>query len=249
MKKKPPIDINVQVLTTGYWPISQSVICTLPQEITKTCDYFKDFYIDKHTGRKVTWQYNMGTADIKANGFAKKYELNVSTFQMLILLLFNEQSTLTFNEIAQQTKIPTQDLKKNVLALTVKNIQHDRILIKDKETTMSADTKFELNTDFKSKLIKVKISPVVLKESKEQFQETQQKLDEERKWAMDATVVRIMKARKVMEHRDLVLECTQQLSGRFFPSPEQLKKRIESLIEREYLERSKDSRTKYNYLA
>jgi cullin 3 len=247
--KKAPIDINVQVLTTGYWPISQSVNCTLPLEITNTCNFFRDFYVDKHTGRKITWQYNMGTADIKANCFSKKYELNVSTFQMLILLLFNDETSLTFNEIAQQTKIPTQDLKKNVLALTVKNIQHDRLLNKDKETTMSPDTVFELNSDFKSKLIKVKISPVVLKESKEQFEETQQKMDEERKWAMDATVVRIMKARKVMEHRDLVLECTNQLQGRFMPSPEQLKKRIESLIEREYLERSKDSRTKYNYLA
>jgi cullin 3 len=247
--KKAPIDINVQVLTTGYWPISQSVMCNLPLEITNTCNFFRDFYVDKHTGRKITWQYNMGTADIKANCFSKKYELNVSTFQMLILLLFNDETSLTFNEIAQQTKIPTQDLKKNVLALTVKNIQHDRLLNKDKETTMSPDTVFELNSEFKSKLIKVKISPVVLKESKEQFEETQQKMDEERKWAMDATVVRIMKARKVMEHRDLVLECTNQLQGRFMPSPEQLKKRIESLIEREYLERSKDSRTKYNYLA
>jgi len=88
-----------------------------------------------------------------------------------------------------------------------------------------------------------------LKETKEEVEETQQKLDEERKWTLDATIVRIMKARKTLEHRTLVLETTQQLQSRFMPSPDLIKKRIESLIEREYLERSKDSRSKYNYVA
>jgi cullin 3 len=39
------------------------------------------------------------------------------------------------------------------------------------------------------------------------------------------------------------------LSARFVPNPIIIKKRIESLIEREYLERSKNDRKVYNYLA
>ena len=45
-----------------------------------------------------------------------------------------------------------------------------------------------------------------------------------------------------MEHSNLISECTKQLQSRFMPNPVIIKKRIESLIEREYLERSKNDR-------
>lgn len=179
---------------------------------------------------------------MRANGFNRKYELNVSTYQMIILLLYNQKDEWTYGEIAEATKIPPQELKKNLLALTVKSKTHDRVLCKDKEKQLTKETKFTANNDFKSKLIKVKILPVVLKESKQQVQETQQRLDEERKWQMDACIVRVMKARKTLYHRELVSEVQRQLQHRFTPTPEAIKKRIESLIEREYLERSKDDR-------
>ncbi|KAH9972784.1 cullin 3, isoform CRA_b [Lactifluus volemus] len=57
-----------------------------------------------------------------------------------------------------------------------------------------------------------------------------------------------MKSRKHMTHNDLVNEATRQLSSRFLPNPLNIKKRIEAVIEREYLERCED-RKSYNYLA
>jgi len=50
-----------------------------------------------------------------------------------------------------------------------------------------------------------------------------------------------------MQHGELVHEVTRQLSSRFNPNPLDIKKRIEQLIEREYLERCDDRRS-YNYL-
>jgi len=52
-----------------------------------------------------------------------------------------------------------------------------------------------------------------------------------------------------MEHSNLISEVTHQLASRFMPNPLIVKKRIESLIEREYLERSASDRKVYNYLA
>jgi len=144
---------------------------------------------------------------------------------MLILILFNSKEEYTYGDILNTTKIPPQEVKKNLLALTVKSKNHDKILSKD-TTSLTKDTKIVANSDFKSKSIKVKILPVVLKETKEEQEDTQQKLDEERKWTLDATVVRIMKARKTLEHRTLVLETTQQLQSRFMPSPELIKKEL-----------------------
>jgi len=66
---------------------------------------------------------------------------------------------------------------------------------------------------------------------------------------LPAAIVRIMTARKTMHHNELIAEVTKQLSVRFNASPQFIKKRIESLIEREYLERANDDRRVYNYVA
>lgn len=58
-----------------------------------------------------------------------------------------------------------------------------------------------------------------------------------------------MKTRKQMQHNQLIAEVTRQMSGRFTPPPQLIKLRIESLIEREYLQRSAADRRLYNYLA
>ena len=44
-------------------------------------------------------------------------------------------------------------------------------------------------------------------------------------------------------------QVTRQLSSRFLPNPTVIKKRIESLIEREFLERDANDRKLYRYLA
>lgn len=59
---------------------------------------------------------------------------------------------------------------------------------------------------------------------------------------MEAAIVRIMKTRKTLDNNNLVAEVTKQLSSRFRPTPQLIKKRIESLIEREYLERTEGDR-------
>ena len=64
-----------------------------------------------------------------------------------------------------------------------------------------------------------------------------------------AAIVRIMKTRKTLDHQKLVLEASTQLMRHFKPDPRQIKKRIEDLIAREYLERDASNSTVYKYLA
>lgn len=64
---------------------------------------------------------------------------------------------------------------------------------------------------------------------------------------MDAAIVRIMKTRKELSHQQLVAELLAQL--RFPVKPADIKKRIESLLEREFLERDSDDPNIYRYLA
>ncbi|KAL3688992.1 hypothetical protein R1sor_015301 [Riccia sorocarpa] len=242
--------IAVQVLTTGSWPTQSGARCNLPTEILTMCDKFKAYYLSTHTGRRLTWQTNMGTADLKATfGANNKHELNVSTYQMCILLLFNMADRLNYREIEQATDIPSQDLKRNLQSLACvkgKNVLRKEPMSKD----ISEDDVFIFNDKFQSKFYKVKISTVVAqKESEPEKQETRQKVEEDRKPQIEAAIVRIMKSRRVLDHNNIISEVTKQLQARFLPNPAVIKKRIESLIEREFLERDRVDRKLYRYLA
>ena len=74
-------------------------------------------------------------------------------------------------------------------------------------------------------------------------------VEEERRHQIEAAIVRIMKSRKTLAHNELVAEVCRQLAVRFTPIPQSIKKRIESLIEREYIQRHKDDPKQYNYMA
>ncbi|KAL5981116.1 Cullin-3A [Asimina triloba] len=241
--------LAVQVLTTGSWPTQASTTCNLPAEILGLCERFRSYYLGTHTGRRLSWQTNMGTADLKATFGKQKHELNVSTYQMCILMLFNSADHLRYKEIEQATEIQAPDLKRCLQSLACvkgKNVLRKEPMSKD----IGEDDAFFFNDKFNCKFYKVKIGTVVAqKESEPEKQETRQRVEEDRKPQIEAAIVRIMKSRKVLDHNNIVAEVTKQLQSRFLPNPVVIKKRIESLIEREFLERDKVDRKLYRYLA
>jgi cullin 3 len=120
-----------------------------------------------------------GSAELKATFGAKKHELSVSTYQMVILLLFNDRGDLSYKDLKEMSGIPIADLKKNLLSLSSAKY---KILNKEPDSKKVDDTDtFSFNSKFKSKLFKVKVMTVVQKESEPERQETRQKVDEDRK--------------------------------------------------------------------
>ncbi|KAL0421103.1 UNVERIFIED_CONTAM: Cullin-3A [Sesamum latifolium] len=112
------------------------------------------------------------------------------------------------------------------------------------------DDAFSVNDKFISKLRKVKIGTVVAqKETEPEKQETRERLEEDRKPQIEAAIVRIMKSRRVLDHNNIISEVTKQLQSRFLANPGKIKKRIESLIDRDFLERDNVDRRLYRYLA
>ena len=62
---------------------------------------------------------------------------------------------------------------------------------------------------------------------------------------MQSAIVRIMKSRKKMKHVVLVQETISQIKNRFTPKIPDIKKSIDQLIEKEYLERLEDDELGY----
>ncbi|XP_069999236.1 cullin-3 [Penaeus vannamei] len=180
----------------------------------------------------------------------RKHIIQVSTYQMVILMLFNTRDKLTYEEIQNETDIPDRDLVRALQSLALGK-PAQRVLVKSPKTKeMESSHEFTVNDSFTSKLYRVKIQAVAAKgESEPERKETRSKVDEDRKHEIEAAIVRIMKARRRMTHNNLVAEVTDQLKSRFLPSPILIKKRIESLIEREYLARTPEDRKIYSYVA
>ncbi|KAI9249557.1 Cullin [Sporodiniella umbellata] len=247
---KPSMEVSVTVLTSTFWPmnLSTSPQCSMPPTLVEACERFEKFYFSRHSGRRLTWQPQMGSADVRGTFEKSKHLLNVSTYAMAVLLQFNQHDTLSWQELKTATQIADVDLKRTLQSLACTKYKILKKASKGRDI-LEEDT-FSFNEQFTCPLARIKIQAVASKvENDSERKNTQDKVEEERKHQVEAAVIRIMKDRKTMEHNLLIAEVTKQLGSRFLPSPLMIKKRIEALIDREYLERSTSDRRAYHYLA
>jgi len=261
------VDLSVRVLTTGFWPGQNAPPpINLSRVPAQTFDVFKNFYLAKHSGRILTLQPSTGTADLNAIFYpkkerdgeeggeqpkAKKHILCVNTYQMVLLLMFNTREKITYEEMKEETLIPDRELTRALQPLSVGKTSQ-RILQKTPKTKdIEPSHVFTVNEAFTSQFHRVKIQQASARqgEAEPERNETRKKVDEDRKHEIEACIVRIMKSRKQLNHNQLVTEVVEQLNKRFQPSPIIIKKRIEGLIEREYIKRSDHDRKLYIYLA
>ncbi|XP_034739500.1 cullin-4B [Etheostoma cragini] len=239
------IELTVNILTMGYWPTYVPMEVHLPPEMVRLQEIFKTFYLGKHSGRKLQWQSTLGHCVLKAEYKEGKKELQVSLFQTLVLLMFNEGEEFTLEEIKLATGIEDSELRRTLQSLACGKA---RVLTKiPKSKDVEDGDKFSCNDDFKHKLFRIKINQIQMKETVEEQASTTERVFQDRQYQIDAAIVRIMKMRKTLSHNLLMSEVYNQL--KFPVKPADLKKRIESLIDRDYMERDKENPNQYNYVA
>jgi len=231
------VDPHFQVLGTGFWPLNPPTTKFIaPQEIVKTTERFQTFYFDKHSGRKLTWLWQLCKGEIKANYIKNTkvpYTFQVSTYQMGILLLYNENDSLDYTDIEKATSLAPDVLEPNLGILVKAKV----LLATPDDSKPCPGTTYTLNYNFKAKKIKVNLNIQVKSEQKHEADDTHKTVEEDRKLLLQSAIVRIMKSRKRMKHVQLVQEVIQQVKARFPPKVPDIKKNIEALMEKDYIER------------
>ncbi|CAH1431725.1 unnamed protein product [Lactuca virosa] len=225
----PGIDLTVTVLTTGFWPSYKSSDLSLPAEMVKCVEVFKEFYQTKTKHRKLTWIYSLGTCNVNGKFDQKTIELILGTYQAAALLLFNASDRLSYSDIKTQLNLADEDVVRLLQSLSCAKY---KILIKEPASrTVSETDSFHFNSKFTDRMRRIRIPLPPVDERKKVVED----VDKDRRYAIDASIVRIMKSRKVLGHQQLVMECVEQLGRMFKPDFKAIKKRIEDLITREKL--------------
>lgn len=239
------LDLGVNVLTSGFWPTYPTVEVTLPAHMVRIQTAFTDYYQAQHKNRRLRWQNSLGDCTLSAAFPKGEKDLQVTLYMTLVLLLFNDAEKLTFTEIQTATNIEADECRRVLQALA---LGKTKILIKRPKGREVLDGDFfAVNDSFSNPRKRVKVMAIQFKETAAETKATQEEVEQDRVYLIDAAIVRIMKTRKSLKHAQLVSDCLAQL--KFPVKLPVVKKCIESLIEREYLERDPDSAQTYRYLA
>jgi cullin 1 len=245
-------DLQILVLATGSWPLQPpSTNFAIPKELT-TCERsFQNFYQSQHSGRKINWLMQFSKGELKTKYTQKTILFQCSTYQMGVLLLFNDEDILTGEAIQETSQLNDAALKSTLMSL----IKTKVLLMAPKDVpSITKKHKFTLNAQYKNKRQRVLIN-IPANEPKEpgsgdnKVSDTQRIIEEDRKLQIQAAVVRIMKSRKTLNHGNLMSEVLQQLQNRFKPKIPMIKKCIDILIEKEYLQRVEGQKDMYSYVA
>lgn len=272
--EKMPVDIDVVVVTDGLWPqLPVLPLQHVPKEIQRSIQLFSHFYMGLHKGRRLDFLYSQGTAEVRLNvpKLRKPYELNIPTFCLPVLLLFQTDDVrLTPTQIAEQVGMTPQDTSRAIASLSratqlstgVLNIENpsapsQSVTTAPTNAVLTANSIVSYNQGFKSRTNKVKFAAAQQKAAAGGGSSSsasggitgdgiggnksaKEIVEEDRKFRIDATIVRIMKSRRAMNHSLLVTEAITALKSGFAATPAQIKHRIENLIDREFLIRNEE---------
>ncbi|OTB15661.1 hypothetical protein K445DRAFT_11893 [Daldinia sp. EC12] len=243
--EKQPLDSTYSILGTSFWPLTPpNTTFNPPAEIQTDIDRFTLFYKNKHEGRKLSWLWQLCKGELKT-GYCRQsktpFTFQVSVYQMAILLMFNSKDVHSYDDIASVTQL-TSEVLDPALGILLKA----KVLLMKPEGEKSGPGKmFHLNYDFKSKKIRVNLNVGTKTEQKQEEADTNKTIEEDRQMVLQSAIVRIMKARKKMKHNLLITECITQIRSRFVPKVSDIKKCIEILLDKEYLERLEDDELGY----
>jgi len=263
------VELEVQVLNESHWPISgtQKFPLVLHRELAACQDKFQKFYDSTTEKRRLQWLYNYGSVTLAGRFTNSKLpiQLVMTPLQASILICFNKNQRLTFDEIL--TTLWPQQTSRAVLAQSGSNREsHDmsleeilryaiqplvyfkyKVLQKEKDDDPKAEKisktdVFLLRDKVPAKKLprKIQFPAGSATSEKKESDEGIALIERQREFEIEAAMVRVMKSRNRLDWNKLQVEVINILQQRFTPNAKNLKKRLESLIDRQFMTRDEN---------
>lgn len=234
-------DFSPMVLARSTWPFHSSPDYNdlkLAPELKVTIDSFKAMYLQQGKGKQIEWLWNHGRAELKAHltkgKGGKPFNFIVSQIQLMVLLAYNYSKTYTLDDLVKIVGI-----KKELLQNHVTPFVKYKLLKEEGDQLVIVD-------HYPSKKNKVSFIGAITKTKEEDVEEITKEVQQSRTIFLEASIVRIMKLKKLMAPNNLLNEVVVQAGNRFNAKNIDVKRAIDSLIDKEYLKRNGDD---YEYIS
>lgn len=224
-------NIHIFVWSRCYVPTERQAPYKIPELLQTAHQEYASFYCSKFGKLRLTPLFGAGRVWMKAMYASKRsYEFQMGEVQAHILLCLEQHHRLSEKELVQCL---SEDSDADIAPYleSLQGIIHQE------------DRHWVLNPGFHSK----KRFITVPRPKKRKSIDTDQSILSNRQFVVDSTIVRIMKSKRILAHPDLIIATSQSIQ-QFAPDVRFLKQRIESLIEKEYLERDPRDHRLYHYV-
>lgn len=108
----------------------------------------------------ISTSFSFSLAEIRMTHLDRPYFVTMGTYQMAVLLQFNDHEHMTIYELEEATKLNIKELDKQVSSLI-----DAKFLLNDSANALASDTKISINYDYKNKRTKFKVPLISQKEA------------------------------------------------------------------------------------
>ena len=231
--------INIRILSSENWPSNiGSKKALLPEKLNKITNDISSFYHKIYPGRILEFSLKSSYAILSTILPKTKinFDIKCNTFQAIILLKFNEIYYNHNNIIKKEDLISMLKFEANEdFFKYIKPFIEKKVINEDKDC-------YSLNCDLDVQNGECLVFHTV--EESEIKKKEKQEID--RTYPVDGTIVKTVKDNKTIMHKNLILKVLDALCN-FSIKEEFIEKRINSLIEREIIFKSKQDPNLYVY--
>jgi cullin 3 len=168
---------------------------------------------------------------------------------------FQEELFLT----SSQNSNATHDLNlEDILQFSIQPLVYSKYSILEKENEPPSDKGIITKKDIFILRNKIPVAKLPLKlqfpqgsanQQKKEADENHQQVMKQREFEIEAAMVRVMKTRNRLDWNQLQVEVINSLKNRFIPDTRMLKKRLESLVDRQFMRRDENDPKIIIYIA
>ena len=154
------VELSVKVLRTGTWNFRGNESLKLPSPLSRSCEYFTNFYKLQHPDKNLLWIPSSSVCEVRSTIYEKFYIFTLTTYQATIIMLYNDKDVFTFQELLNFTKLPSDILSAQLLNMM--NPRMGKLLLKQnvKSPKLTLDEQLKLNMKFVNSANKIVLVPI-----------------------------------------------------------------------------------------